>query len=113
MGRILEWLGEMPEHWKAVRIRFLCQIETGDADTVDAVDEGEYPFFVRSQSVEKIDRFTHDCEAVLTAGDGVGVGKVFHHFEGKFCAHQRVYIFRDFREIRGRFFYHYMKELFL
>jgi type I restriction enzyme S subunit len=109
----IEWLGEVPEHWQVVRLRFICQIETGDADTADAIDNGEYPFFVRSALVERIGRFTHDCEAVLTAGDGAGVGKVFHHFEGKFCAHQRVYIFREFRSITGRFFYHYMKELFL
>lgn len=109
----VEWLGEVPAHWNVIRLRFLCQIETGNADTADAIDDGEYPFFVRSSIIERINRCTHDCEAVLTAGDGVGVGKVFHHFEGKFCAHQRVYIFRDFREIKGKFFYHYMKELFL
>lgn len=108
----IAWLGDVPEHWKVIRLRFLCQIETGDADTSDATSEGEYPFFVRSSLVEKIGRYTHDCEAVLTAGDGAGVGKVFHYFKGKFCAHQRVYIFRDFREINGCFFYHYMKELF-
>jgi type I restriction enzyme S subunit len=109
----IDWLGDIPAHWEAKRLRFLCQIETGDGDTADADDNAEYSFFVRSQTIERIDRYTHDCEAVLTAGDGVGVGKVFHHYKGKFCAHQRVYIFKDFRSISARFFFHYMRELFM
>lgn len=109
----VEWLGEVPEHWGIVRLRYLCKIETGDADTVDSNEDGSYPFFVRSPNIEKINRYTHDCEAILTAGDGVGVGKVFHYFDGKFCAHQRVYIFRQFEGVQGKFFFHYLKELFL
>lgn len=108
----IEWLGEVPAHWEVKRIRFLCHIGTGDADTADAVEDGEYPFFVRSPIIERIGSFTHDCEAVLTAGDGAGVGKVYHHYEGQFRAHQRVYIFSKFRGIRGRFFYHYMAQMF-
>lgn len=108
----VEWLGDVPAHWEVRRLRFLCKIGTGDGDTADAVDGGAYPFFVRSPIVERIDRYTHDCEAVLTAGDGAGVGKVYHHFQGQFRAHQRVYVFSDFDEVLGRFFYLYMSEMF-
>jgi type I restriction enzyme S subunit len=108
----IEWLGEIPAHWEVRRLRFVADIETGDADTAHATEDGEYPFFVRSPNIERIGRYTHDCEAVMTAGDGAGVGKVFHHFVGKFCAHQRVYIFRNFRSISGTWFYEYLKTLF-
>lgn len=108
----VEWLGEIPAHWEVRRLRFVADIETGDADTAHAVEEGEYPFFVRSPNIERINRNTHDCEAVMTAGDGAGVGKVFHHFTGKFCAHQRVYIFTNFRGVSGMWFYEYLKALF-
>lgn len=108
----IPWLGEVPAHWQVRRLRFVADIETGSADTANSMEDGEYPFFVRSQTVERIDHFTHDCEAVLTAGDGAGVGKVFHHFIGKFCAHQRVYIFRNFRAVTGAFFFEYLKALF-
>lgn len=108
----IEWLGEIPAHWNVRRVRFVADIQTGDADTAHAVEDGEYPFFVRSPVVERIGRYTHDCEAVMTAGDGAGVGKVFHHFTGKFCAHQRVYIFTNFRDVSGTWFYEYLKALF-
>jgi type I restriction enzyme, S subunit len=108
----VEWLGEIPQHWEVRRLRFVCDIRTGGEDTANAVEDGEFPFFVRSQTVERINTWSEDCEAVLTAGDGVGVGKVFHHYRGRFDYHQRVYAFVNFRDVSGRFFFHYIKENF-
>ena len=104
----VEWLGDVPEHWDVRRMRFLVNISTGSKDTINRVDDGKYPFFVRSQTVERINTWSFDGEAVLTAGDGVGVGRVFHYVNGKFDYHQRVYKFSDFRNVLGRFFYHYL-----
>ena len=105
----VEWLGDVPKHWQIRRLRSLATIETGGQDTINRKDDGDYPFFVRSQTVEKIDSWVYDGEAVLTAGDGVGVGKVFHYINGKFNYHQRVYKFSDFSGISGRFFFQSFK----
>ena len=106
------WLGDVPEHWKVLKLKFLCKVQTGDKDTENAVEGGQYPFFVRSQTVERINSMAFDCEAVLTAGDGVGVGKVFHYHKGPFDFHQRVYMMSDFQKVSGRFFFHYLRENF-
>ena len=103
----VEWLGEIPAHWDTRRLRTVASITTGNRDTVDRQTDGEYPFFVRSPVVERIDSWSFDGEAVLTAGDGVGVAKVFHYANGKFDFHQRVYKFSDFDSVLGRFFYRY------
>lgn len=108
----VEWIGDIPQQWEVKKLKFLCTFDTGNKDTVNAVDEGQYPLFVRSQNIETIDEYTHDCEAVLTAGDGAGVGKVFHYYKGKFCFHQRVYMFNKFREVDGKYFYYYFSSLF-
>lgn len=108
----VEWLGEVPAHWSVTRLKFLCDIQTGGRDTEHAVDDGAYPFFVRSQTVERIDSCSFDGEAILTAGDGAGVGKVFHHFTGAFDFHQRVYMLSHFRGILGSFLFHYLRENF-
>ena len=108
----VEWLGDVPAHWEVRRLRTLANIATGGKDTVDRQDDGRYPFFVRSQTVEKIDSWSFDGEAVLTAGDGVGVGRVFHYVDGKFDFHQRVYKFSDFRDVNGRFFFHFLSAMF-
>ena len=93
------------------RLRTLASIATGGKDTVDRRDSGKYPFFVRSQTVERIDSWSFDGEAVLTAGDGVDVGKIFHYVNGKFDYHQRVYKFSDFNAVLGKFFFHYFGAL--
>jgi type I restriction enzyme, S subunit len=108
----VEWIGPIPSHWHILRTRFLCQVTTGDGDTQDAVPDGPYPFFVRSPFVERAERFSFDCEGVLTSGDGAGVGKIFHHFIGRFHAHQRVYVFFNFRSMLPRFFYYFLREKF-
>ena len=98
-----------PAHWDVRRLRYLAHITTGERDTIDRKDDGNYPFFVRSQNVERIDTWSFDGEAVLTAGDGVGVGRVFHYVDGKFDFHQRVYKFSNFRNVIGKFFFHYFR----
>lgn len=75
----------------------VCEIKTGKKDTKNKEDDGEYPFFVRSNTVERINSYSYDGEAILTSGDGVGVGKNFHYINGKFDFHQRVYSLRKFK----------------
>lgn len=108
----VRWLGSAPAHWTVKRLKFLCRMQTGSKDTQDAVNDGAYPFFVRSQQVERINSQAFDCEAVLTAGDGVGVGKVFHHYTGPFDFHQRVYMFNEFQNVQGRFFFEFLRANF-
>jgi type I restriction enzyme S subunit len=106
------WLGEIPEHWEIRRLKVLADIQTGDKDTENATENGGYPFFVRSQTVERIGTYTFDCEAILTAGDGVGVGKVFHYYNGPFDFHQRVYMLNNFKNVSGRYLFNFFKENF-
>lgn len=106
----IPWIGEIPAHWEITRARFLCDITTGSRDTQDSDDAGEYPFFVRSDTVERISTWSFDGEGVLTSGDGAGVGKNFHYCVGKFEVHQRVYLFYKFRKVLGRFFFYFLRS---
>ena len=99
--------------WEETTLGEICDITTGNKDTQNKVENGEYPFFVRSQTVEKIDSYSFDCEAILTSGDGVGVGKNFHYIIGKFNCHQRVYCIYNFlKSISGKFVFYYFSEHF-
>jgi len=99
--------------WEMRKLGDVAKISTGNKDTQDAVEDGEFNFFVRSPKVEKINSYSFDGEAVLTAGDGVGVGKVFHYVNGKFDYHQRVYMISDFKGCDGFFFYQYFSSNFI
>ena len=89
----------------------MCNTSTGNKNTQDKTDDGIYPFYVRSQTVERINSWTFDGEAILTAGDGVGVGKVFHHTYGKIGVHQRVYILSDFK-CDANYLFHFFSSKF-
>jgi type I restriction enzyme S subunit len=106
-------IGVIPEDWKIDYIGNHCSITTGKRNTQDSEVNGVYPFFVRSQVVEHINSYSFDGEAVLTAGDGVGTGKVFHYINGRFDLHQRVYCLRDFSNaVDGYYFFLFFKHRF-
>lgn len=75
-------------------------------------DKGLYPFYTRGKEILRKDEFEFDEQAVITAGDGVGVGKVIHYVNGKYALHQRAYRFKPKSELNGRFLYHYMNSTF-
>lgn len=91
----------------------IAEISTGTMNTEDAEDEGAYPFFVRSQEPLKSNRYQFNEEAIITAGDGVGVGKVFHYIDGKYALHQRAYRIHPNQSIlKGKFLFHYFTARF-
>ena len=104
---------EFSDAWKQRKVKELCSISTGKSNTQDKIDDGEYPFYVRSPIVEHSNKYLFDEEAVLTVGDGVGTGKVFHYVNGKYDLHQRCYRMFAFKEdLRAKYFYYIFSKLF-
>lgn len=101
-GQEIEWktLGE------------LAEIGTGSSNTKDGLSEGLYPFYTRGQEVLRKNEYEFDDEAIITAGDGVGVGKVIHYVKGKYALHQRAYRFKPGDLLNARFLYFYMTSTF-
>ena len=98
--------------WVLKRLGEIANIKTGARNNQDKVEDGAYPFFVRSSTVERINSFSHDCEAILIPGEG-GIGSIFHYVFGKFDVHQRVYAITRFSsETSGKFVYFYMATKF-
>ena len=99
--------------WEQRKVKDICSISTGKSNTQDKIDDGKYPFYVRSDIIEHSNRYLYDEEAVLTVGDGVGTGKVFHYVNGKYDLHQRVYRCFDFsKEVSAKYFYYYFSKYF-
>lgn len=103
---------EFPD-WEEKTIENVCSVGTGNKDTQNRIDGGLYPFYVRSNTVERINSFSYDGEAILTSGDGVGVGKNYHYVNGKFDYHQRVYCLNEFKAgNNGKYIFYYFSEHF-
>lgn len=108
----IEWIGEIPKDWTVKRLRYMCNIVTGNQDTQDNDPDGQYPFYVRSPIVEKSNKYTFEGPAILMSGDGAGAGRIFHMVDGKYGCHQRVYSIQDISGINRIVLYHYMSNLF-
>lgn len=104
--------GSHYSNWDEKRIEEVCKIQTGGGNTQDKEDFAMYPFYVRSPIIEHSSKYIFDCEAVLTVGDGVGVGNVYHYVNGKFNCHQRVYAMNEFKDVIGKYFYYYFSRNF-
>lgn len=101
------------EAWEQRKVSEMCSISTGKSNTQDKVEDGEYPFYVRSPIIERSTKYLYDEEAVITVGDGVGTGKVFHYINGKYDLHQRCYRMYGFsNELSAHYFYHTFSKLF-
>lgn len=102
---------EFSSKWEKSKAKNLCNIGTGKSNTQDQVEDGIYPFYIRSENAVKSNKYLYDCEAVITIGDG-NIGKVFHYINGKFDLHQRCYKMTDFQNIFGKYFYYYFSTCF-
>lgn len=101
------------DDWEQRKVSEMCSISTGKSNTQDKVEDGEYPFYVRSPIIERSTKYLYDEEAVITVGDGVGTGKVFHYINGKYDLHQRCYRMYGFsNELSAHYFYHTFSKLF-
>lgn len=87
-------------------------IGTGSHDTKDALDDGDYIFYARGREPLKLDVFDFDETAIITAGDGAGVGKVYHYAQGKYALHQRAYRIVPGELMEPRFVFHYISAYF-
>ena len=104
-------LPEFTGAWEQRKAKDICSIGTGKSNTQDQVDDGKYPFYIRSDVPVRSNKYLYDCEAVITIGDG-NIGKVFHYVNGKFDLHQRCYKMTDFQGIWGKYFFYYFSTKF-
>ena len=97
--------------WEQRKAKDLCSITTGKSNTQDQVQDGKYPFYIRSDVPVRSNRYLYDEEAVITIGDG-NIGRVFHYVNGKFDLHQRCYKMADFKALTAKYFYYYFSTKF-
>lgn len=100
------------EEWVEKTVKEVCSISTGKSNTQDRACDGKYPFYVRSAVIERSHKYLYDEEAVLTVGDGVSTGKVFHYVNGKYDLHQRAYRMYAFSKVDARYFYYVFSKDF-
>ena len=113
MSRLEELIEQYcPDGVEYVKIGEIAQVGTGSSNGNEAIEDGIYPFFVRSQIIKKKDTYEYDEEAIIIPGEG-GIGDIFHYINGKYALHQRVYRIHFISpHINVKFAFYYMKSAF-
>lgn len=110
-NKLLSFEGRTDVEYK--KLGEVCKLGTGSHNTQDGLTEGQYPFYTRGSEVLYLNDYDYDETAIITAGDGAGVGKVFHFVKGKYALHQRAYrIVPNEKEVLPRFVYYYIGATF-
>ena len=93
-------------------IKNLAEVGTGSSNGNEAQEDGEYPFFIRSQTVKRKNDWEYNEEAIIIPGEG-GIGEIYHYVNGKYAIHQRVYRihFID-SSVDVKFAFHYFRAFF-
>lgn len=114
MSRLEELIQELcPDGVEYIALKNIAEIGTGNSNTNEQLNEGLYPFYVRSPVVRYKNTYEFDEEAIITSGDGVGVGKIYHYINGKYALHQRAYRIHVFDlSLQTKFLFYYMKTKF-
>ena len=93
-------------------IKSLAEVGTGSSNGNEAQEDGEYPFFIRSQTVKRKNEWEYDEEAIIIPGEG-GIGEIYHYVNGKYAIHQRVYRIHFIDDsVDVKFAYHYFRGFF-
>ena len=94
--------------WQTKQLGEIANIKTGGRNNEDKDENGQYPLFVRSAIVERINSYCFDGEAILVPGEG-GIENIFHYINGRFDCHQRVYMINRFaKDVCGKLIYYIM-----
>lgn len=74
----IPWLGEVPEHWEIVPIRYLFQFKNNLRIPLSAEERGKiiekiYPYYGASGIIDYVDNFIFDEDLILVAEDGANL----------------------------------------
>jgi len=88
----VEWMGNVPEHWKVNRLRHVTDMKSGDGITSENIKEvGEYPVFGGNGLRGYFDSFTHEGDYVLIGRQGALCGNI-NYATGKFWASEHAIV---------------------
>lgn len=88
----IEWLGKIPSHWQAKRIKDLVDLKSGDGITsLGITEEGDYPVYGGNGLRGYTSAYTHEGLLVLIGRQGALCGNV-NYASGKFWASEHAVV---------------------
>lgn len=88
----IEWIGEIPEDWSTVRVKYTGSYKSGNTITAaDVKESGNFPVYGGNGLRGYTDEITHDGDHLLIGRQGALCGNV-HMVSGKFWASEHAVV---------------------
>jgi type I restriction enzyme, S subunit len=88
----VEWLGEIPEHWKTKKIQHIGRLKSGENIVSQQIGkEGLYPVFGGNGLRGYFDSYTHDGHYILIGRQGALCGNI-NYGSGRFWASEHAVV---------------------
>lgn len=88
----IEWLGEVPEHWKVSKVKYISNLKSGNTITSASIDVvGNYPVFGGNGIRGYSKKYTHEGDFVLIGRQGALCGNI-NYANGKFFATEHAVV---------------------
>jgi type I restriction enzyme S subunit len=88
----IEWLGEIPEHWVAKKIKYVATLKSGDNITSEEIEEkGNYPVYGGNGLRGYYSKYTNEGNYILIGRQGALCGNV-KYVQGKFWASEHAIV---------------------
>ena len=72
----VEWIGKIPDHWDAKRMKYFLSVSSGDAITNEQLEDGEYPVYGGGKQMGYFNRTNVDKNKILIGRVGANCGCV-------------------------------------
>ena len=88
----VEWIGEIPEHWKVKALKYIANLQSGETISPDKfIDEDGYPVYGGNGFRGYTSTFTNEGEYALIGRQGALCGNV-NYAQGKFYASEHAIV---------------------
>lgn len=88
----IEWIGEIPEHWEVLKLKYVVTLKSGKNITSDLItDDGEYPVYGGNGLRGYTSNFTHSGDYVLIGRQGALCGNI-SYAKGRFWASEHAVV---------------------
>jgi len=94
----VEWLGQVPEHWDVLRLKYVARLRSGESITSERIKEtGDYPVYGGNGIRGFTSLFTHEGEFVLIGRQGALCGNI-NYANGRFWASEHAVVVHPLRK---------------
>lgn len=99
----IEWIGEIPKHWKISKLKFEMEIHNNKRIPLSAEErgqrEGPYPYYGSTSLIDHVDDYLFDGRYILIAEDGANLVmrnlRLSFIVDGKFWVNNHAHILKS------------------